>query len=50
MIHKPAPRLDVDLEKVHHNTLILVDRLRKRGIAVTGVTKSTLGSPEIAKT
>lgn len=50
MIHKPAPRLDVDLEKVHHNALTLVDRLRKRGIAVTGVTKSTLGSPEIAKT
>lgn len=44
-----APRLEIDLEKIHHNALTLVTRLRDRGISVTGVTKATLGSPEIAK-
>ena len=44
----PAPRLEIDLEKIHHNARILVKRLAKRGISVTGVTKATLGSTEIA--
>tara|TARA_R110002096_G_scaffold203718_12_gene389073 strand:+ start:548 stop:1633 length:1086 start_codon:yes stop_codon:yes gene_type:complete len=43
-----APRLQIDLEKLHHNALTLVQRLGQRGISVTGVTKSTLGLPEIA--
>ena len=43
-----APRLEIDLEKIHHNASTLVKRLRLRGISVTGVTKATLGSPEIA--
>ena len=43
-----APRLEIDLEKIHHNARTLVERLANRGIAVTGVTKATLGSPEIA--
>jgi predicted amino acid racemase len=43
-----APRLEIDLEKIHHNASILVKRLAKRGISVTGVTKAALGSAEIA--
>lgn len=43
-----APRLEIDLDKIHHNARTLVGRLSDRGIAVTGVTKATLGSPEIA--
>ena len=43
-----APRLEIDLDKIRHNALTLVERLRQRGITVTGVTKATLGSPEIA--
>jgi predicted amino acid racemase len=45
-----APRLEIDLEKIHHNARTLVERLADRGISVTGVTKATLGSPEIADT
>ncbi|MDB4324725.1 alanine/ornithine racemase family PLP-dependent enzyme [bacterium] len=44
-----APRLEVDLQKIHHNARTLVERLASRGIAVTGVTKATLGSVEIAR-
>lgn len=46
----PAPRLEIDLEKIAHNTRTLVARLAGRGIAVTGVTKATLGSAAIADT
>lgn len=45
-----APRLEIDLEKIYHNTHTLVERLAERGIAVTGVIKATLGSAEIAAT
>lgn len=43
-----APRLDIHLDRIHHNARTLVERLGHRGIAVTGVTKATLGSAEIA--
>lgn len=43
-----APRLEINLDKIQHNARILVERLGARGIAVTGVTKSFLGSPVIA--
>jgi len=43
-----APRLEIDLDKIEHNARILVARLTAHGISVTGVTKSTLGSPAIA--
>jgi len=43
-----APRLEIDLDKIHHNARMLVELLAGRGIAVTGVTKAALGSPEIA--
>ena len=44
-----SPRIEVDLAAIEHNARTLVSRLAKRGIAVTGVTKATLGSPDIAK-
>ena len=34
-----APRLEVDLQKIHHNARSLVERLAVRGIAVTGVVR-----------
>lgn len=43
-----APRLEIDLDKIHDNATTLVERLACRGISVTGVVKATLGSPEIA--
>ena len=43
-----APRLDIDLDKLHHNARTLVERLAARGISVTGVTKAILGAPNIA--
>ncbi len=43
-----APRLEIDLDKIHHNARTLVRRLAPHGISVTGVTKASLGSPEIA--
>ncbi|MCU1452097.1 MAG: hypothetical protein JWN46_243 [Acidimicrobiales bacterium] len=43
-----APRVEIDLAKVHHNARTLVERLAPHGIAVTGVTKATLGSPAVA--
>ncbi len=45
-----APRVEIDLDKIHHNAGTLVERLAIRGISVTGITKATLGSPEIAGT
>lgn len=44
-----APRLEIDLDKIHDNASLLVRRLADRGVSVTGVTKAILGSPEIAK-
>ncbi len=44
-----TPRIEVDLSAIEHNARQLVTRLAKRGISVTGVTKATLGSPEVAK-
>ncbi len=43
-----TPRLEINLDKIHHNASTLVERLANQGISVTGVTKATLGSPEIA--
>ncbi len=43
-----SPRLEIDLDKIHHNARTLTGRLARRGIAVTGVVKATLGSAEIA--
>jgi predicted amino acid racemase len=43
----PAPRLELRLDAIEHNTRTLVDRLTPRGIRVTGVTKAALGSPGV---
>ena len=45
-----TPRLEIDLDKLHHNASTLVERLAARGISVTGVTKASMGSPELAYT
>ncbi len=44
-----APRLEIRLDRIHHNARTLVRRLGERGVSVTGVTKATLGSPDIAR-
>lgn len=43
-----APRIEIDLAAIEHNTRVLVDRLAARDVRVVGVTKATLGSPGIA--
>ncbi len=45
----PAPRLEIDLDHVRANTRLLVGRLARRGVRVSGVTKATLGLPEVAQ-
>jgi predicted amino acid racemase len=42
-----APRIAADLDKIEHNTRVLVERLAPAGIRVTGVTKAVLGSPAV---
>lgn len=44
-----SPRLEIDLTRIGHNARTLVARLAGRGIAVTGVTKAALGSPELGR-
>ena len=44
-----APRLEIRLDLIHDNARTLVELLSLRGIAVTGVTKASLGSLEIAR-
>lgn len=46
----PAPRLEIDLRKIHHNARELVARLARRGVSITGICKATLGSAEVANT
>jgi predicted amino acid racemase len=43
-----APRLEIRLDRIRHNARTLVQRLSPLGITVCGVTKATMGSPEIA--
>ncbi len=43
-----APRLEIDLEAIAHNTRTLVSQLEPLGIGVTGITKASLGSPGVA--
>lgn len=49
-ICKSAPRLEIDLSKIHHNASTLVKRLALQGISVTGMTKAMLGLPEFSNT
>jgi predicted amino acid racemase len=43
-----APRLEIHLEHLQHNASTMVNRLAQQGIKVSGVSKATLGLPEIA--
>lgn len=44
-----SPRLEIRPDLIRENAKTLVDLLALRGVAVTGVTKAVLGSPEIAR-
>ncbi|HBX76499.1 MAG TPA: alanine racemase [Acidimicrobiaceae bacterium] len=44
-----APRLEIRLDLIEANTRSIVDQLAPLGIAVSGVTKAALGSPEVAR-
>ena len=44
-----APRLDIHLDRIGDNARSLVGTLDPLGIAVCGVTKATMGSPEVAR-
>ena len=44
-----APRLEIDLGAITHNAHTLVTQLEPLGIAVTGITKATLGSPSVGE-
>ena len=44
-----APRIEVRLDRLDYNARTLVDRLASRGVAVTGIVKATLGTPEVAR-
>ena len=43
------PYLAIDLDKVEQNARAIVDQCREHGIAVTGVTKGSCGSPPVAR-
>ena len=43
------PRIEVDLHKIRRNTRTIAERLKRRGINVTGVTKAVCGHPAIAQ-
>ncbi|HEY5718372.1 MAG TPA: alanine/ornithine racemase family PLP-dependent enzyme [Motiliproteus sp.] len=49
MVTPPAPRLEIDLAKIRHNTTQLVQRLGSAGVSVTGVTKGVCGDPAVAR-
>lgn len=44
-----APRLEIRLDKIHRNARTMVQRLSNTGISVTGISKATLGSSEVAE-
>lgn len=43
-----TPSLVIDLDKIEHNTRIVVELCNKNDIEVTGVTKVTCGHPQVA--
>jgi predicted amino acid racemase len=44
-----APYLSIDLAKIEQNARTIVELCARHGIDVTGVTKATCGSPEVAR-
>ena len=45
----PTPYLTIALDKIEHNARSVTALCRRRGIAVTGVTKGVRGHPAVAK-
>lgn len=45
----PAPRIEIELDKLAHNARKLIELYGSKGISVTAVTKGVCGSPRIAK-
>lgn len=43
-----TPYISIDFKKIEHNTRTIVNLCKKYGISVAGVTKGTLGMPEVA--
>ncbi len=44
-----TPKITIDLSKIEHNTRIICQMCSKHNIALAGVTKGTLGMPEVAQ-
>jgi predicted amino acid racemase len=44
------PYLEIDLKKIQHNAKILKETLDSKNMSIMGITKVTLGNPQIAKT
>ena len=44
-----TPKITIDLMKIEHNTRIIYQLCSKYNIALAGVTKGTLGMPEVAE-
>ncbi|WP_280768786.1 alanine/ornithine racemase family PLP-dependent enzyme [Salipaludibacillus daqingensis] len=49
MNESSAPRIEINLAKIAHNTEILMKLYRSKGIEITGVTKGICGGLEIAE-
>lgn len=44
-----TPYISIDLKKVEHNARTITNLCKKHGVLVAGVTKGTLGMPEVAR-
>lgn len=44
-----TPYISINLKKVEHNARTITNLCKKHGISVAGVTKGTLGNPEVAQ-
>jgi predicted amino acid racemase len=44
-----SPYVTIDLDKIEHNALTIVELCRAHGMEVTGVTKGTCGQPDVAR-
>lgn len=49
MIAKVAPRIEINLAKIAHNTEVLIKMYGSKGIEVMAVTKAMCGAPALAK-
>ncbi|SCY45801.1 alanine/ornithine racemase family PLP-dependent enzyme [Alkaliphilus peptidifermentans] len=44
-----TPYIKIDISKIQHNARTIVNQCKEYGVSVTGVTKGTLGMPEVAQ-